>query len=83
MGRFLSHLNSDFIPNCFFHHSYRRSMLSIVCTLIAVAALGLLFSGLRLFALAAVAILTLQFPILSLAALAVGLVVFVFIKFFK
>ena len=58
-------------------------MLSIVCTLIAVAALGLLFSGLRLFALAAVAILTLQFPILSLAALAVGLVVFVFIKFFK
>ena len=43
-------------------------MLSIVCTLIAVAALGLLFSGLRLFALAAVAILTLQFPIPSLAA---------------
>jgi hypothetical protein len=55
-------------------------MLSIVCTLIAVAALGLLFSGLRLFALAAVAILTLQFPILSLAVLALGLAIFFFTR---
>lgn len=55
-------------------------MLSIVCTLIAVAALGLLFSGLRLFALAAVAILTLQFPIPSLAVLALGLAIFIFTR---
>lgn len=51
-------------------------MLSIVCTLIVVAVLGLLFSGLRLFALAAVVILTLKFPVPSLVALSVGLAAF-------
>ena len=58
-------------------------MLSIVCTLIVVAVLGLLFSGLRLFALAAVAILTLQFPLPAMVTLALGLAFLIFTRIFK
>ena len=58
-------------------------MAPIVSTLIAVSLLGLMFNSTRWMGIGAVAMLTFRYPVPSLAALAIGLVVFIFIKFFR
>lgn len=51
-------------------------MLPILATLIAVAALGLMFNSTRWMGIAAVALLTFRYPVPTLAALSIGLAVF-------
>lgn len=51
-------------------------MVPIVCTLIAVSALGLLFSTTRWMGIAAVALLTFRYPFPSLAILLIAGVVY-------
>jgi hypothetical protein len=58
-------------------------MASILCTLVAVSALGLLFNTTRWMGIAAFAAITYQFPFPSLAALSLGLAAFIFIKYFR
>ena len=55
-------------------------MLSTLATLIAVAAIGLMFSTTRWMGIAAIALLTFRYPVPALMALAVGLVIFIFIR---
>lgn len=55
-------------------------MIPIVCTLIAVSALGLLFNSTRWMGIAAVALLTFRYPVPSLVAVATGVVIFIFTR---
>lgn len=55
-------------------------MIPIVCTLIAVSALGLLFNSTRWMGIAAVALLTFRYPVPSLVAVAAGVVIFIFTR---
>jgi hypothetical protein len=80
-GRFFGQVNTDPVPTRFLNHfstiNYRRSMLPIVCTLIAVSVLAMLFPNTRVLGVAAFAALTYQYPVPSLIALFIGLVIFI------